>query len=65
MASQTLATKRRKTRRVSKVMLPGFRCDRCQHEWLPRDKSKDPLVCPKCKSAYWNTPRTRPQKVKS
>lgn len=37
--------------------LAGYCCDRCEHEWLPRDKSKDPMICPKCKSPYWNTPR--------
>ena len=31
------------------------KCLRCGHEWLPR---QDELVqCPKCKSAYWNTPK--------
>lgn len=28
-----------------------------EKEWLPRDKTQDPKVCPKCKSPYWNTPR--------
>lgn len=35
----------------------GYRCERCEHEWLPRDKDKEPRVCPKCKSPYWDTPR--------
>jgi DNA-directed RNA polymerase subunit RPC12/RpoP len=42
---------------MTKVKLWGYRCDRCEHEWLPRDKERDPLVCPKCKSRYWNVPR--------
>lgn len=42
---------------MPKVKLWGYRCERCDHEWLPRDKSKDPKVCPKCKSPYWDTPR--------
>lgn len=42
---------------MAKVKLDGYRCDRCNHEWLPRDKAQDPKVCPKCKSPYWNTPR--------
>jgi predicted Zn-ribbon and HTH transcriptional regulator len=42
---------------MPKVQLWGFRCERCGHEWLPRDKSQDPRVCPKCKSPYWDRPR--------
>ena len=42
---------------MAKVKLNGYRCDRCEHEWLPRDKTRDPMICPKCKSPYWNTPR--------
>ena len=35
------------------------RCERCEHEWTPRDESKLPKVCPNpaCKSPYWNRPR--------
>lgn len=25
--------------------------------WLPREKDRDPKVCPKCKSPYWDRPR--------
>jgi len=40
------------------IELKGFRCDRCNHEWLPRLKiEQEPTICPKCKSAYWNKPR--------
>ena len=43
------------------ITVMGFRCERCDHEWLPRDGSRDtgvdPKVCPKCKSPYWNRPR--------
>lgn len=38
-------------------------CQRCQHAWLPRGvvagKIICPLRCPKCKSAYWDRPRSR------
>lgn len=34
-------------------------CDRCDHEWIPRDTENEPRVCPKCKSPYWNTPRKK------
>lgn len=42
---------------MAKVMLMGCRCERCAHEWLPREKDKDPTVCPSCKSPYWDKPR--------
>jgi predicted Zn-ribbon and HTH transcriptional regulator len=44
---------------MAKVLLTleGFRCERCKHEWVPRDKGQEPTVCPKCKSPYWNKPR--------
>ena len=42
---------------MAKVQLWGYQCDRCGHEWLPREKDQDPHVCPKCKSPYWDTPR--------
>lgn len=42
---------------AKKVQLWGFRCERCGHEWLPREKDRDPRVCPKCKSPYWDRPR--------
>jgi predicted Zn-ribbon and HTH transcriptional regulator len=42
---------------MARVMLAGFRCERCGHEWVPRDKSQEPRVCPKCKSPYWDRPR--------
>jgi predicted Zn-ribbon and HTH transcriptional regulator len=42
---------------MGKKKLDGYQCDRCGHEWLPREKAVDPKVCPKCKSPYWNTPR--------
>jgi hypothetical protein len=36
----------------------GYRCDRCGHEWLPKgSERKEPKVCPKCKSPYWNIPK--------
>ncbi len=31
----------------------GFRCERCEHEWIPNDIKIEPTVCPKCKSPYW------------
>lgn len=43
---------------MAKVMLSGYKCDRCGHEWVARIKiDEDPTICPKCKSPYWNKPR--------
>ena len=42
---------------MAKVKLDGFRCERCDHEWVPREKGQEPRVCPSCKSPYWNKPR--------
>lgn len=42
---------------MAKVLLSGYRCERCGHEWLPRQTGEEPKVCPKCKSPYWNSPR--------
>lgn len=38
------------------ITVMGFRCERCDHEWIPNG-DKEPLVCPKCHSPYWNQPR--------
>lgn len=37
----------------------GYRCERCGHEWIPRDadNGSGPRTCPKCKSPYWDRPR--------
>ena len=41
------------------ITVMGYRCERCDHEWLPRqrDNGDTPRICPKCKSAYWDRPR--------
>ena len=49
-------------RMAKKVQLWGYRCERCSHEWLPRDKKHD---CPKCKSPYWDRPRQAKVRAKS
>ena len=35
-------------------------CLRCEHEWQPRQEVV--TICPKCKSPYWNVPRTMKKK---
>ena len=30
-------------------------CERCKHTWITRTE-EIPVVCPRCKSPYWNKP---------
>lgn len=40
------------------ITVMGYRCERCGHEWVPRnDPDDEPRTCPKCRSAYWNRPK--------
>jgi len=39
---------------LSRVYVEAFKCDRCGHVWLPRDMSKSPSSCAKCKSGAWD-----------
>ena len=41
---------------MARIKLRGFRCDRCSHEWLPRESEQEPRTCPRCDSPYWDTP---------
>jgi uncharacterized Zn ribbon protein len=36
------------------VSVSACKCDRCGHVWCQRNASK-PIVCPNCKSPYWDT----------
>jgi len=40
------------------IVLKGYRCERCGHEWVPRG-NEIPRVCPKCKSPYWDKPKKK------
>lgn len=42
---------------MPKLKLWGYRCERCAHDWVPREQEQEPRVCPKCKSPYWDRPR--------
>jgi hypothetical protein len=46
---------------VFEKMVWAFRCERCAHEWIPKKLWTQgeplPMVCPSCKSPYWNKPR--------
>ena len=37
--------------------LPRNSCKRCGHKWIPRSDNI-PIICPSCKSPYWNRDRT-------
>jgi DNA-directed RNA polymerase subunit RPC12/RpoP len=39
------------------ITVMGYRCERCNHEWIPKNVENEPSVCPKCKSPYWNRPK--------
>jgi len=40
------------------------KCLRCGWEWIRRDRSKEPEVCPRCRTEKWNEPKeTYPRKV--
>ncbi len=41
------------------IKTKGFKCERCDHEWVPRNKTERPIICPSCKSPYWNRPRKK------
>jgi predicted Zn-ribbon and HTH transcriptional regulator len=54
------------------LKVPGYRCERCGHEWIARrprnmvgkspKKMPKPRICPACKSAWWDTPRAKVEK---
>ena len=51
---------------MGKVILEGFECERCGHQWISRSTTiGDPVICPKCKSPYWNKPRINPKLKKA
>jgi hypothetical protein len=45
------------------VRIWGWHCERCGHEWTPRNRDQAPKVCPNpaCKSPYWQTARRNPK----
>ncbi len=50
---------------ILKKTVTVYQCERCEHEWIPRNvlvgEDVMPTVCPKCKSPYWDRPRTNPK----
>jgi len=49
-------TTERREKMERRIVLCEFECERCGHKWLPRSEER-PRTCPKCKSAWWDTPR--------
>lgn len=41
-----------------KLEVDGYQCERCNHKWIAR-KKEYPILCPNCKSAYWDKPRKK------
>ena len=41
------------------IKTEGYKCERCGNEWVPRNKEESPIICPKCKTPYWNKPKKR------
>lgn len=42
-----------------KLQVTAYKCERCKHQWIPRNKKETPTICPSCKSPYWNKPRKK------
>ena len=48
--------------KMGRIKVDGYKCERCGHIWTPRTYTYDegdPVLCPSCKSAYWNKPKTK------
>jgi len=41
---------------IIEVHVHKLNCFRCGHKWIPR--KEDVRLCPKCKSAYFDRPKT-------
>lgn len=42
---------------MGKVKVNANKCERCGYIWVPI--KSNPVVCPKCKSPYWNKERRK------
>ena len=38
---------------MAQIKLIELRCKKCEHKWKPRQE--EVRICPKCKSAWWDT----------
>jgi hypothetical protein len=53
---------------ITPMTIPSCKCERCGHEWIARRSQNlpsgvslaelpKPRMCPRCKSAWWDTPK--------
>lgn len=42
---------------MPEITVKAFQCERCGHIWPPRYQDRRPVICPKCKSPYWDKPK--------
>ena len=59
----TTDTKVRRLPGMAKVQIWAWKCERCEHVWVPRNWDEKPRVCGKCKSPYWDRPRREKAKA--
>lgn len=52
-----------KDKTTPKLKLFMLACKRCGYKWPPRVAA--PVVCPRCRSAYWDRPRRKQKTVKT
>ena len=45
-----------------KIKINKLECKRCGHKWIPR--KPEVMLCPKCKSPYWNIEKKKKQNDK-
>lgn len=38
------------------IKVKQYTCLRCSYKWLPRKEVRS-IICPNCKTPYWNKPR--------
>jgi predicted Zn-ribbon and HTH transcriptional regulator len=41
------------------IKVEAYQCSRCEHVWRARSTTDFPVICPHCKSPYWNRPVER------
>jgi len=42
---------------MKEITLKQLNCIKCKWVWIPRDQSKKPSQCPRCKTYYWEKPK--------